>query len=330
MSLPKKIAVVTGATGFVGSHLADRLLAEGYEVRCIVRRNSNLQWLANKPVQLYDTGLTRPADLADVLRNADYVYHVAGTVKSLKREGYYVGNVETTQTLFDAIEQYSPHVSRVVVVSSLSVTGPARGDMPLDEQSPYCPLTEYGRSKVAQELLCAQYAQRLPISIVRPPAIYGERDVDVFLFFRSCYQGFIASTWHDQTFSLVYVGDVVAGMIGAATSPNAVGQTYFISSERGYQWGEIADIVARHRGKRAIICRIPDWGIRGVSALAELWGHLRKSPMILSRDKANEMIQQSWVCSSGKAERDFGYRAQMPPQKGIVQTLQWYEQNGWL
>lgn len=325
------IAVITGATGFVGSHLADLLLAEGYEVRCTVRRSSNIQWLQNKPVKLYYAGLDSTNDLAEVLHHAQYVFHVAGTVKSLDPQGYHQGNVQTTEILLNAILKYAPHIERVVVVSSLSASGIAPNKQELITETQAClPLTEYGRSKLAQEQLCHSYMNRLPITIIRPPAIYGERDVDVWLFFKSCYKGLIATTWHEQQFSLVYVGDVVKGILGAALSNNSASQTYFISSERGYFWREIADIVAEHRGKKAITIRIPNWGIRRISTVSEYIGRMRKKAPILNIDKANEMIQNSWVCSHKKATHDFGYQATMPLKKGIVQTLTWYEKMGWL
>ena len=331
MNTPSPIAVVTGGSGFVGSHLVDLLLEKGYEVRCAVRRSSNLQWLQNKPVKLYYVNLTEKDQLSEILTNAQYIFHVAGTVKSLTPEGYYKGNVHTTQILLDAALQYAPNINRIVVVSSLSASGIAPQPDHIITENQICkPLTQYGHSKLAQEQLCQQYFDKIPITIIRPPAIYGERDVDILLFFKSCYKGLIATTRHEQQFSLVYVGDVVNGMLQAALSPKAQSQTYFISSERGYFWHEVADIVSQHSGKKAITLRFPNWGVRGISAIAEYVGRVRKQAAILNIDKANEMVQKSWVCSSEKAKLDFGYRPLTTLEKGIPQTLRWYEQMKWL
>src|SRR4030042_1031294 len=179
------ISVVTGGTGFLGSHLVDYLLSEGHKVRCIVRKSSNLKWLQNKPIEIFVTGLFDKDKLRDVLKGVDYLFHVAGVVKAKKPEGYFKGNVETTRNLLEVVKEVNPNIKRILVVSSQTACGPSLDGKHCNEETKQHPITTYGRSKFAQEELAKSYMNELPITIVRPPAVYGERDTEIYLFFKT-------------------------------------------------------------------------------------------------------------------------------------------------
>lgn len=324
------VAVVTGGTGFLGSHLCDTLLQNGYEVRCIVRGSSNRQWLEGKNILFYAVGLSDSDLLKEVLTGADYVFHIAGTVRALHSREFYEGNVLTTQVLLDGVLRYAPTVCRVVVVSSLSAAGSGVLGFPLTEAMECRPLTAYGRSKHLQERLCHNYMSVLPISIVRPPPIYGERDTDVFLVFRSCIRGFLPTGRGVQRLSMVYVGDVVRLLLNCALLPVAIGQTYYVSSGNGYTWEEIARSFSRLTGKMPVLVGIPSWVLLFLGRVAGLLAFVRGKPLIFDRDKALEMMQSSWECSIDKARNELGYEPLTFLDSGLVKTYQWYKKQGWL
>ena len=329
---PLPIAVLTGATGFIGSHLADLLIQKGYEVRCIVRKGSNLQWLKNKAVVCYAVGLESADALADVLNNATLVFHVAGVVRATSEQEFYEGNVGTTQTIIDALLKYTPNLHRLLVVSSLAATGPALDGRPVDEQTPTQPVSLYGRTKLLQEQLLQKYIHQLPITIVRPPAVYGERETDIYQFFKTYQQGFlpIAGLWGNKQLSMVHVSDLVLGIYLAATKPKAAGQVYFIGSDRQYNWADVAHATKLALGKGAIAVRLPHWSIYILGAVAQIVGRFTGRPSILSIEKAHEMTAPAWTCSSQKAITQLGYHPNISLNVGIAKTIAWYKTNGWL
>jgi nucleoside-diphosphate-sugar epimerase len=329
---PLPIAVLTGATGFIGSHLADLLVQKGYEVRCIVRKGSNLQWLKDKPVACYTVGLESEDALAEVLANANLVFHVAGVVRANTEQAFYEGNVTTTQVIINALLKYAPNINRLLVVSSLATTGPAVEGQPVDEQTPLKPVSLYGRTKLLQEQLVQQYTHRLPITIVRPPAVYGERETDIYQFFKTYKQGFlpIAGLWGNKQLSMVHVSDLVAGIYLAATSPKSVGQVYFIGSEKQYTWTDVAHATQLALGKRALAIRLPHWSIYLLGAAAQVVGRFTGRASILSIEKAHEMTAAAWTCSSQKAAIHLGYKPLVSLNVGIAKTIAWYKTNKWL
>jgi len=178
---------------------------------------------------------------------------------------------------------------------------------------------------------CLKYAGRLPITITRPPAVYGQRDTDVFEFFNTMKKGLQPMVgFGDKYVSLIHVTDLARGIILAGEHPAAVGQTYFISSSRFYNWKEVGDITARIMGKRALRIRIPEWGVYTVAAFAELAGLFSAKPILLNFEKARDMVQDAWTCDASKAKRDIGFEQQIQLEEGIRETVAWYKQEGWL
>ena len=226
----KNISVVTGGNGFVGSHLVDLLLEKGHHVKCIVRKSSNLQWLKDKNVEIINCGLNDKENLKVILKDADYLFHVAGVVKAKKPEGYYEGNVEPTKNLLDVVLEVNPQIKKVLIVSSLTACGPAKLNKPCTEETEPHPLTNYGKSKLAQEELAKTYMKKLPITIVRPPAVYGERDTEIYLYFKTYKAGLMTLIgFNDKQVSLIHVLDLVNGIYLAAINENPAGKIYSLS-----------------------------------------------------------------------------------------------------
>jgi len=325
------ISVVTGANGFVGSHLVDYLLEKGDEVHCIIRKTSNTQWLDGKPVTLHRCGLTDTEALKPIVQPADFVYHIAGVISSKTSEGFYEGNVGTTRNLLEAALG-APQLKSITVTSSLAAVGSTKVGQPLVESAPYQPINNYGKSKHQQEDLLHTYDDRLPITIIRPPAVYGPRDTALFVFFNTVNSGlFSMAGFGKKTLSLVHARDLVHGIWLAANSKAARGQTYFISSvQPEYDWPHIARLVKKAVNRKVLSIRVPHALIYLVGGVSQFLGKFKSKPPILTIEKAQEIAQPSWSCSPQKAVEELGYKETYSLEKGIPETITWYKENGWM
>lgn len=325
------VAVVTGANGFVGSHLVDHLLEKNYEVRCIVRKSSDLKWLNGKDIKIFDCGLLDIEGMSKAFQNADYIYHVAGVVKSKKPEGYFKGNVDTTKALLDAACMNVSTLKRVLVVGSLTTVGPSTNETPADENIIPKPITTYGRSKLAQEELANSYKGKLPITICRAPAVYGERDTEIFIFFQTFNKGLMTTIGFDRkVISLIHVRDLVEGFVSASQSEKAKGETYFISSDKYYTWDEVGEVTGKIMSKKPFKVAVPHPVVYSVAAIAQFLSLFSRKPATLNLEKAKDITQHAWICSTSKAAKDFGYHQKISLEQGIERTVNWYRQMKWL
>lgn len=327
----QEIAVVTGANGFVGSHLVDNLLAKGWKVRCIVRKSSDLRWLKGKDIEIFDCGLFDKQGLRIALQDANYIFHVAGVVKSKTKEGYFKGNVETTKNLLEVATENSSTIKRFLVVSSQTVTGPSTKDKPVDENSECKPITTYGKSKLEEELLALSFKDKLPITICRAPAVYGERDTEIFIYFKTFSKGLTTTIgFNRKELSLIHAADLVEGFYLAAVSDKAVGQIYFIGSEKFYTWEEVNSITSKILDKKPIVIKVPHFLVYTIAAISQFFSIFSKRPATLNIEKAKDITQQYWTCDTSKAVRELGYRQKISIEEGIRRTCEWYKERKWI
>lgn len=329
--ISKQIAAVTGANGFVGSHLVDYLLLKNFEVRCIVRKSSNLQWLQGKEVRIFDCGLFDKAGLREAFKDVNYFFHVAGVVKAKNEAGYFQGNVEATRVLLEVASESKQSLKKFIVVSSQTVTGPSLDGKPVNEEIECKPLTTYARSKLKQEQLVMSYKDIIPVTICRAPAIYGERDTEIFIYFQLFNRGLTTMIGLDKKeLSLLHVADLAEGLYLAAMSESTNGQTYFISSEKFYNWDEVGEVTSKVLGKKAFRIRIPHFIVFIIAAIAQFFAMFSSKPATLNIEKAKDLIQRYWICDTSKAMRDIGYRQKVSIEEGIKRTCGWYRQMKWI
>jgi nucleoside-diphosphate-sugar epimerase len=331
-SLRGASVLVTGATGFIGSHLVDRLLSEGANVRCLVRATSprggaarHLPAQGAKPV-LGD--LTTRAGLEEALDGVGIVFHVAGVTKALHASDYHLGNVKATQNLLDAMQAGS---ARLVHVSSLAAMGPSPDAVALREDAEPTPLTLYGKSKLEGE----QAVRRSPVSsratIIRPPVVYGPRDVDVYQIFKAAASGALVRIGRpDSYFSFIYVADLVDGLILAGQSPAGAGKTYFLANPSPVSWTEFAAIAATTMVKKLRTFTVPVWAAYLAGSSADLLSRVTGRPGILSRDKILDARQRYWICDPARAAAELGFQTQTSLREGVAATLEWYRHEQWL
>ena len=326
------ITAVTGGTGFIGSHLVDRLLEKGHEVRVLVRKTSNLRWLEGKDVQLVEGDIRDASTLEDFIRDADYIYHIAGVVKARDRAGYFAGNVTSTENMLDAAKRFAPNLRRFLYVSSQTAAGPSPSlERPIREDDPPHPITTYGESKIAAENAVRAAGGDIPWTIVRPPAMYGPRDTEIFIYFQTISRGLNSMIgFDDKRLSLLHCDDLVRGMILAAESEKSIGETYFISSEEYYSWPQVGRLTAEIMGTRYFTVRLPHGLVFMVAGAAQFVAGLQRRPATLNVEKARDITQRYWTCDVSKAKRDLGYSQEMRLEEGIRNTVDWYREHGWL
>ncbi|MEW5902595.1 MAG: NAD(P)-dependent oxidoreductase, partial [Acidobacteriota bacterium] len=222
--MESKKALVTGATGFIGSHLAEELLRRGYEVRCLVRRPRRGDWIERLAVQLVLGDCRDKPSLFSAVEEVDYVFHLAAVINALSWDEYYQANVLGTLNLLEACAERNPRLRKFVLVSSISAAGPSERGRPLREEDPCRPISDYGRSKKMAEEAVAERGGRFPWVIVRPPNVTGPRQKELEEVIRLIKKRIkpLVGEEEPQT-SLCYVGDVVDALILCAEKPEANG-----------------------------------------------------------------------------------------------------------
>lgn len=325
------LALVTGASGFVGSHLVDLLLSQNYKVRVIARKGSSLRWVKDQPIEIVNCNYDDTDGLNEAVKHCDYIFHVAGVIKSKNRKGYFAGNQVVTRNLLDAVKKSNPNLKRFIHISSQAAVGPSPDDKPIDETAPYNPVSVYGKSKMAAELEVLKEKDSILITICRPPSVYGPRDEEVLVFFQTIAKGLHPLIgFNKKNISLIHITDLVNGILLAAESEIAKGQIYFISSEEYYNWNEVGKLASRLLGKKAVKIRIPHFVVYIVAAFSQFVSYFRKEAVKLSLEFANEMIQQNWTCSVQRAVKELGYRQQIDLETGFRKTIEWYKKEKWL
>ena len=317
--------LVTGGTGFIGSHLLDRLADSSVTVRCLVRRKAVPRKLPPGVEEAFGD-LSSGQGLEQALDGVDTVLHLAGVTKALRSEDYYTGNSRATENLARAV---SSRAIRLIHVSSLAAVGPSPDGKPLAEDAEPHPLTHYGQSKRDAERSVRELVPGAVI--VRPPVVYGPRDTGVFQVLKSIASGIVLEiAGGERWFSAIYVRDLVDGLLVAAKLPNAAGGTYFLTHPKPVSWDELSRTAARIMARQPRVVRVPVSLARAVGYSAELWARVRRKPGILSREKVREACCRWWLCDSGRAARDLGFQARTTLEEGLAITLAWYKEAGWL
>lgn len=319
---------VTGGTGFIGSHLVDSLLERGVEVRCLVRRPSDLGWLEGKAIQVIEGDISDTEALREGVTGADAVFHLAGALAAGSREEYFRVNTEGCRNMGRAVLGTGVRPGVFVYVSSQAVAGPSGTGEPVRESALPVPVTDYGRSKLEGENIL-RGLDELPLVVVRPPTVIGPRDREAFIFFRLASWGFFPILNRRSRVSMIFVDDLVKGIWRAAESGDA-GQTYFTANEVPLSMIELPGILGKALGRKVKGVFVPRAVLTAGAAVSEMWGGITGRMTVFNRDKVNELTASGWVCSTDKAKAELGFTAETPLEKAFGITAQWYRERGWL
>jgi nucleoside-diphosphate-sugar epimerase len=287
--------------------------------------------LIGKDVKIYDCGLFDKKGLREAFKDVNYIFHVAGVVKAKDEEGYFKGNVEATKVLLEVASEVKENIKKFVVVSSQTVSGPSLDGKPVTEEMKPNPLTTYARSKLKQEEVALSYKEIFPVTICRAPAIFGERDTEIFIYFQVFNRGLTTMIGFDKKeLSLLHVTDLAEGLYLAAISEKSNGEIYFIGSENFYNWDQVGDITSKVLGKKAVRIKIPHLIVFIIAAIAQFFAMFSSKPATLNIEKAKDLTQKLWICDTSKAIRELGYRQKVSIEEGIKRTCEWYKKMKWI
>jgi 2-alkyl-3-oxoalkanoate reductase len=321
--------LVTGATGFVGSHVIDAFARTGVPVRALVRRTSATARLRDLGVELVVGSLSDGAVLREAAAGTSAVVHLAALTRARNDGEYHRANVDGTALLAEAAAGTDAEPRRFVYLSSLAAVGPARDGRPVGPDDTPAPLTAYGRSKLAGERICLE-ARGLDLTILRAPAVYGPRDRDLYRFFRLAARGVLpVPTGPDRPLQLVHVEDLADAVVRATTARNAAGIVH-IAEPAAYAWEVVGRHVADAVGRRARVVRVPATLIAAAAACSEFFSLLATDATIFDRDKARELLAPGWLCETDLARERLGFETAIPLPEGLRRTAQWYRNEGWL
>ncbi len=318
---------VTGATGFVGSHLLDALLEPGAAVACLARGSAHAVPLETRGCRVVMGDLASARACASLVAGAEIVFHVAGLVAARRPEDFMAVNRDGTRRLLAAAREAG--VRRFVHVSSLAVTGPTERGMPLDESGPPRPVTPYGRSKRAGE--DAVRESGVAFTIVRPPVVYGPRDRELLRVFRVARLGWAPLLGDGrQELSLVHAADLARALVAAAFAPEAEGRTYHAAHPQPVTQRALVESVGRSLGRLVRLVPLPPAVVRAGLHVSGAIARIAGVTTMLSPEKAAELLAPAWTCTSAALERDAGWRADVALDDGLAGTAAWYRQARWL
>ncbi len=330
-SLQKKRVLVTGGTGFVGSHLVEALLQKGYSVTCLVRDPNKLRWLTGLDVDLAKGDCSLPESLIPAVHDVSVVFHAAGLTKAKRAREYYEVNHLGTRNILEASVRHNPGIEKFILISSLAAAGPSLDGTPVQDTDTPRPVSDYGKSKLFAENESLAYRDRLPVVILRPSAVYGPRDRDMFQLFRWAALGLtLEIAGSERYISPCYVQDLVAALLLAAEKRTASGSIYFVAENRAYSWSEFRQALLTAGGVKARNIKVPYPAAYLIGLFSEVGSLFASKPALTNRQKIYEAVQKYWICDLGKIESELGFMPRYPLQKGLEMTWQWYRDNGWL
>jgi len=323
-------SLVTGGSGFIGSHLVEALVARGDEVVCLVR-DGRPGWLEGLPsVALVPGDVTNPDALQRCVDGVDRVFHLAGLTKARAPAEFFRVNAEGTGNLVRACSVVKGTPRRFVYLSSLAAVGPSPDRVPRGETAIPRPVSPYGWSKLHGETEVLRVRDRLGVVILRPPVVYGPRDRGLWVYARWVRRGVVPMpSGPPRALSLCAVEDLVRVLLAAAEADVPSGEVYHVAGEGAFTWEEVGRAFGTAMGIQARPVRLPIPLLLGLAAGAEAWGRMRGQATFLSRGKVREALGH-WVCDTGKARRHLAFLPRVGLEAGVALTVRWYLSRGWL
>lgn len=327
----KEKVLVTGAGGFIGSHLVEALLDKGYDVTCLLKPGEDNRWIKDLDVTTIYGDITDKGALHEPVKEVSNIYHLAATTgKTLSASDIDKINNEGTKNLVDVCLDSGTKIKRFLFTSSIAAVGETGESGYFNEESTPNPRSHYGKSKLAAEKYLRENGDKLPFTIIRLPLVYGPRNFhDIHTLFKLANKG-LRLVLSNASTSVGFVNDMVKGMILAAENPAAAGQTYFLGEEEAYSHPELTRHVADGVGRKTIKIRIPYFIQYIIAIFAEAVGALKGTRPLVQRRSLRDFLTANWRFSMEKAKEELNFKVEYPLPRGAKITADWYKKNGFI
>lgn len=321
-------ALVTGGTGFIGSHLIEFLLKKNVEVFALVRDLTNLKWIKGLDIHLLKGDLFSVPSLP---KDIHYVFHAAGLTKATKKVDYYTVNHQGTASFFEALRSQNVSPQRIIHLSTLAAVGPSPGGKPVPETAPPQPITPYGESKLLAENEAQKFKKIFPVVILRIAAIFGPRDIDFLQYFKWIKRGVLPSlASRPRRVSLCYVKDLSEALFLCSQKDLGSGEIFNIADPTAYEWDEVGKAAGQAMEKEPRKVKVPLPFLYLAALLSGIGSQIKRSPNIFDLNKFKDMKQTGWIADTKKAQEKLLFRNRYTLQEAVKETIDWYLKNNWL
>ena len=325
--------LVTGATGFIGPHLIQKIISQGHFCRCLVRDPRKFEMDVSSNIEIFSGDITRPETLKGVADQIDCVLHLAtlGHMSNftVPPEMFEAVNVNGTMNIVN--EAIAAGVKRMVHCSSVAAMGICT-DNPATEESQCFPHHPYGRSKLkAEEVVRSMVkSSHLPACIIRFSMVYGPGDWrDMLKLTRLAKKGLFPKIGNRPKLTpLIHVDDAVRGILLAA-GKGKPGETYLITNSRSEPFDDIRKILQEALGVRRLPLYVPEWvALPMASVIEKSFSMVGKTPPVARKNIESTIADR--VFSIKKASRELGFSPTVDPETGLKETVHWYMRNKWI
>ncbi|MDR1400909.1 MAG: NAD(P)-dependent oxidoreductase [Endomicrobium sp.] len=319
--------LVTGANGFVGSHVVEALLEAKHYVVCPLRKTADLKWIRGLYLDCKYGDLSDKDFLKKIVKDVDIIIHCAGVVRAMIKDEYFKINVKITKDLCKTVLKINPGLKKFVFISSQAAMGPSMSADFRKLTDKECPISDYGLSKlVAEREVKKVLFGKVLYTILRPAAIYGPRDNDIFIFFKLVHKHLRPVTLMKKLLQLAYVKDVASCAIDCLENIKTNNNCYYLADTTAYTWSDIGKIISFSADVKTVPIIIPDFVFRFVGVTMEFLSYFTRKPALLNSQKVNEILREYWTGDTGPSKRDLNVNF-TSLEVGSKITYSWYLNN---
>lgn len=328
-SKQKKVkALVTGSSGFIGSHLVTALIEKGWDVYALIRDATDTSWLEKQKVRLVKGEYSDMDALKKAVPGMDYIFHVGAVIYGDDWEPFYKTNVKGTENILSACAEVNPGLKKFIFCSSIGASGSSVKGRLKTEEDECRPFSLYGKSKLEAEKIVREYSSHFPVVIIRPPSVLGPRQRELKTILLTIKKGIVPQLGNgDKQTCIVFVEDVVSALILAAEKDEADNQVYFVTNNQTYSWREMLNTAAKIMGKKCVI-KIPYHLVYLIALISAGAAKVFGTKKIVNLIDVVESRRRYWLYSSKKIQKELGFSPHFTYEEGVRRIIDWYRKEG--